>query len=84
MKEEATELNSALCRFRQQTMKGYFPIPDYLSHIMILLISGILLILFGFAYLYFLTKLDEYRFRYDNKTGCVIGGFCNIQIEIPK
>jgi len=65
-------------------MKGYSTIPDYANHVTVLLIFGMGFILFGAFFMYLLNQLVEFRVRYDNKTGCVLGGYCKIKIEIPK
>ena len=64
-------------------MKGWEPVPDYMCHITLFVIFGLLFLAFGITYLVFVVKIVEVRARYDDQPACVVGSACQLKITVP-
>ena len=69
-------------RFKQQNLPAWRPVPTLGSTIVIFVSIGIIFITFGIILSYYSNKINEMKFRYDDKCTITTNETCNLKINI--
>ena len=69
-------------RFKQQNLPAWRPVPTLGSTIVIFVSIGIIFITFGIIVSYYSNKINEMKFRYDDKCTITTNETCNLKFNI--